>query len=128
MSRLSRRIIASICFGALLFLQLVVAAYACVTPRQADTEPAALAADTAAHEPCEPNGEGPSKLCEQHCLQASQSVDTQPQSVPASPVLLLIRVAVPPDVHAPAKCDHQRAWLASAVDPPPLVRFGVLRI
>ena len=68
------------------------------------------------------------KLCEQHCIQESQSVDTQPHSALDVPVLPLIAVVVQPNLHLPVALRARGAQLATVVDPPPLVRFGVLRI
>ena len=114
----------------LLFLQLTVAAYACNAP-QADSDNMMVAASgsAAAAQPCDGmNKQSSSKLCEQHCLQASQSVDTQPHTGIASPVLSLMTIVIAIDERMPPAINMQRALLAPVVDPPPLVRFGVLRI
>jgi hypothetical protein len=68
------------------------------------------------------------KLCEQHCVQDSQSVDTQPHSAVNTPLLPLLAVVVQSDVHFATGPNAHCASLAAVVDPPPLIRFGVLRI
>ena len=126
MTRSRRKFVAWIGLGVLLFLQLAVAAYACTALAGAGLDAPVSVMSMSAHKPCEQPIEQRSKLCEQHCLQASQSVDTQPQGVPTTPVLPLIAVADQSGSHHPVKRDFQRA--ATLVDLPPLVRFGVLRI
>ena len=68
------------------------------------------------------------KLCEQHCVQDSQSANTLAHPAIDVPVLPLIAVVIPPDVHVPIGAHVRDALLAIVVNPPPLVRFGVLRI
>jgi hypothetical protein len=125
---LRRRLVAWLGLGALLFLRLAVAAYACATLTNINGVAPTSTAVAASHAHCQTKDQRPSKLCEQHCQQVSQSVDMQPTGVPAVPNLPLIGVVEWPDVHAPGKRDFRRARLPGAVDPPPLVRFGVLRI
>jgi hypothetical protein len=125
---LRRRLTAWLGLGTLLFLQFAVAVYACTGLAKDDVDAPTAAAIAHSHNPCRSSEQQPSKLCEQHCLRAVQSVDTQPNNVPTVPHLPLIAVFDRLDVHALSKCDPQHAWLPTAVDPPPLVRFGVLRI
>ena len=108
----------------MLFLQLAVAAYACAATLSGDS--AASTATALSH--CDTSKQPPSKRCEQHCLQDTQSVGSQPTGATGVPLLALIAVVDCPDAHVSAKRHLQIARLASAVDPPPLVRFGVLRI
>ena len=68
------------------------------------------------------------KLCEQHCVYASQSVDTQPHSSINAPILQLLVVIAQPNLHLPPKPGVHGALVVTAFDPPPLIRFGVLRI
>ena len=68
------------------------------------------------------------KLCEQHCVQAAQSSDTQPHSVVIAPVLPLIAILSGADLHLAAKYRAERTSLSTVVDTPPLIRYGVLRI
>jgi len=114
--------------GVLLFLQLAVAAYACAAPfALAGHEPSTTM--VASHDHCAGGGEQPSKLCEQHCLHTAQSVGTQPHGAPAVPLLPLIGIADRGlQCHIFAARIAPRERLARIVDPPPLVRFGVLRI
>jgi hypothetical protein len=127
MSKSMRRTVARLSLSVLLFLQLVASAYAC-----AMTTPAKMNMPSAgavpAYESCERSDQPPSKLCERHCLQSSQSVDTQPYSAPVSPMLPLIGVVARRDLLLPTQRDRHHARRATVVDPPPLVRFGVLRI
>jgi hypothetical protein len=108
----------------LLFLQLAVAAYACPT---SSNDPPAMVTGSANAPPCQGTDLDRSKLCEQHCVQGSQSVDTQPHTV-AAPALHLIAVVVVPDVRRPIAADARNAVVTAAASPSPLIRFGVLRI
>ena len=125
MTRIGRRNVAWLCLSALLYLQLAVAAYACPTHPDSDLQPLATAS---APQPCQGMDQESPKLCEQHCVQALQSVDTQPHSAVTPPVLQLIAVVLLADVHLPSKFGVAPALRVKVVDPPPLVRFGVLRI
>ena len=106
-------------------LQLAVAAYAC--PAHQDSGPPPSASASVA-EPCQRMDQERTKLCEQHCVQTLQSVDTKSHSAVTTPVLPLIAVVVRPDVYLPSKFGVDQALRVKVVDPPPLVRFGVLRI
>jgi len=151
MKHVSRKVVAWLCLSALLFSQLAVAAYVC--PKQMDQanapiivaapvdsgqsemaampmdpDTSAMAAVVPAAQPCPMTDQERPKLCEQHCLQTSQSVDTQPQSALNAPILPLIAIVVQPDLYLPTRPSIYGALLVTVVDPPPLVRFGVLRI
>ena len=126
MSRVSRKNVAWLCLSALLFLHLALAVYACPTSMNGDTS--TLAAVARAAQPCQGMDQERPKLCEQHCVHASQSVDTQPHSAVYAPVLPFITVDLQPDLHRPARSKGYGAFLVTFADPPPLVRFGVLRI
>jgi hypothetical protein len=125
MSRTGRKKIAWLCLSALLFLQLSVAAYACPTPTDRGSS---LSAATGVDVPCQGMDQERPKLCEQHCVHDSQSVDTQPHSAVSAPLLPLLAVVVQLDVHFATGSIAHDASLAAVVDTPPLVRFGVLRI
>lgn len=125
MSRLGRKRIACLCLSALLFAQLALAAYACPVPNDAVVAPAAVAATQACRGEMDHK---PANLCQQHCVQAAQSVDTQPQAALAPPLLPVIAVVVRLDAHARARACADRTRRAGAVDPPAFLRFGVLRI
>src|ERR1700737_24616 len=125
MSRIGQKKVAWLCLSAVLFLQLAVAAYPCPPP---EGRPAAVAAVVPAAQPCAGMDQERPKLCEQHCAQNSQSVDTQPHSNINAPVLPLSAVVVQPDLYLPTRPSVYGALLVTVVDPPPLVRFGVLRI
>jgi hypothetical protein len=124
MSRTKRKWVAWISLGALLWLQFAVAAYACPTRMDGNSAHASLLAAM----PCDGMDQSQPKLCEQHCVQVSHSVDTQPHSTVNAPVLPLMVVAVPSPLQPQASLAYTDAWRIRIVDPPPLVRFGVLRI
>ena len=125
MSRVSRKSVAWLCLSALFFLQLALAAYACPTSMNGDTSTLAAVARPA--QPCQGMDQERLKLCEQHCVHASQSVDTQPHSAVNVPLLALLAVVVQSDAHFDIGPSVHGAS-SNVADPPPLVRFGVLRI
>ena len=125
MSRTGRKNVAWLCLSALLFLQLAVAAYACPVPTgRGSSVSAAAVVDVS---PCKEMDQERPKLCEQHCAHDSQSVDTQPHSAVNVPLLALLAIVVQSDVHFAIGLSVYDAS-SKVVDPPPLVRFGVLRI
>jgi hypothetical protein len=126
MSRVGRKKVAWLCLSALLFLQLAVAAYACPVPMDRNSSIAAAAGVEAT--PCLGMDQERSKLCEQHCVQDSQSVDTQSHSAVNTPLLPLLAVVVQSDVHFATGPRVHGVVPPTAFDPPPLIRFGVLRI
>jgi hypothetical protein len=121
MTRLVRRIAACFAIAALAFAQLAISAYACPMNMAGSAN---HASDSRADD-CEMSGG--SNLCERHCDYGASSVQSSP--VPAiAPQLVALpwRVAafVPLSFSTPA-----REWLPpTRIEPPPLVRFGVLRI
>ena len=126
MRRVTRKNIAWLCVGALLFMQLAVAAYACPTQKYSGAP--AMEAVVPTGEPCQGTDPEFPKLCEQHCVYASQSVGTQPQTGMDAPVLPIVAIIDHWNLDRPVKSTALRVRLTIAVDPPPLVRFGVLRI
>ena len=126
MTRTGRKSIAWICLGSLLSLQLMVSAYAC--PMPSDGMPAFAASSANAAPPCSGMDQERPLLCEQHCVQGSQSVDTQAHSVAHAPVLAAITIPMFTDPHLAARHATVEARLVAVVDPPPLIRFGVLRL
>src|SRR6266481_3033389 len=125
MSQLGQKKVAWLCLSAMLFLQLAVTAYAC--PTRTDGGIAMVAADVFTANPCPNMDQERPKLCEQHCVRNSQSVDTQPHSNINAPVLPLIAIVVQPDSNPLTRASIYGAFLVAVVDPPPLIRFGVLR-
>jgi hypothetical protein len=126
MSRLEIKKVAWLCLSAFLSLQVAVAAYACPTTANGHTATSAAIVPTA--HPCPGMDQERPKLCEQHCVHNSQTVDTQPHSNIVAPILPLFAVVVQPDFHLPKSASVYGALLVDVVDPPPLIRFGVLRI
>ena len=124
MSRTRRTFIARLCLAVLLSMQLAVAAYACPTLVQGAVT---AAATPSAHHPCGTKDAQQPKLCEQHCVGNAGTGNAFAQSLVALPSALTVALCVLP---ASAGLVHEArgAHRASAVDPPPLVRFGVLRI
>jgi hypothetical protein len=125
MSRTGRKKVAWLCLNALLFLQLSVAAYACPAPTDRGSS---LSAATVVDAPCHGMDQERPKLCEQHCVQDSQSVDTQSHSAVNTPLLPLLAIVVESDVHFATGPRVHGVVPPTAFDPPPLIRFGVLRI
>jgi hypothetical protein len=126
MTRFTRRLAAAIAAAALAFAQLAVSAYAC--PQQDRmAQPAAKAAPApAATDHCAKTGKG--NLCERHCAYGSSSVQSTPPAA-ANPDLTPLpwRIEL---ISAPAA---ERLACKSFIvlprgEPPPLARFGVLRI
>lgn len=126
MRHLHRRLIAAICLGTLLFLQIAVTAYACVPVAQDIFAYDAYAVNVPL--PCHEVISAPSKLCEQHCVQDARSADTSgANATPAVPMrvglwlpLLTTELSSSADAHSVA--------YPPATDPPPHLRFGVLRL
>jgi len=127
-SRTGRKRVAWLSLGALLFLQLAVSAYACPTPTDRANSMAASMPANVVDSPCRGMDQERPKLCEQHCVQDSQSVDAQYHSAVVAPLLSLLAVVVQSDVHFATGPSVHRAPSPTVVDVPPLVRFGVLRI
>jgi hypothetical protein len=123
MSRTHRTVTARLGLAALLFMQLAVAAYACPTPGQG--APSVVTAP-AAH-PCGMKDTHQPKLCEQHCVGDAGTSNGFAQPLVAMPAVLTVALCVQPALSAVVH-EARGAHRASAVDPPPLVRFGVLRI
>jgi hypothetical protein len=124
MNAARRKFIAWVSLSALLFLQLAASAYAC-SPMSSTTPTQAVVGESPM--PCHDSPQ-PSKLCEQHCVQSAQSIDTQPHGAVAAPVMSFLRVANMPESDTPASRQAGIARLAWAAGRPPLERFGVLRI
>jgi hypothetical protein len=127
MTRAGRKSVAWLCLSVLLFMQLAVAAYAGTTVT-AGNPTVVASVDGPEKMPCGGMDQRLPNLCEQHCLQASQSVDTQPHSGVTAPTLPLLAVIVQTDRYVPTKHDVGSVALVHPLDPPPLIRFGVLRI
>ena len=126
MSRMGRKNVAWLCLGALLFLQLAVAAYACPAPTASGGSISATAGVDVS--PCKEMDQERPKLCEQHCVHDSQSVDTQPHSAVNAPLLPFLTVVVHSDFHLVTGPSVHGVSVPAVGEPPPLVRFGVLRI
>jgi len=127
-----KRIIARISVAAVLFTQLAVAAYACPAVEGPAAVIAAASADAmrAAMPGCEMNdGAVTPNLCLQHCQAGDQSVQTLPQvAVPAFAAVSLVVVFEPALSDSGRGNAPMSALPAHVVSPPPLIRFGVLRI
>ena len=136
--RLARRLIASLGIAVLLFTQFAVAAYACSSISGVAGVLSAAASDEAmqmAMPGCEMNAHAGAQrdfnlnLCLQHCKAGDQSVQTLPGiSVPPFAALPSFDL-VEPVVLSPVAQPHLKtAWAVPVPLPPPLVRFGALRI
>lgn len=126
-----KRLIAQTSIAALLFTQLAVAAYACPAPGSpAPMITAALSNDMHAAMPgCEIRDTGNPNLCLQHCLAGDQSVQTLAHVPVADFATVSTLVTIAPEQ---LNADHGIVALSSspehATSPPPLIRFGALRI
>lgn len=125
------RLIAKIGIAAVLLTQLAVAAYACplLTWLGADNRMStSMPDDMSAMPSCKKLDIGNPNLCLQHCQAGSQSVQTAVQlSIPpAATMPLTIIEPVQPD--SSLEITTQSALLERETSPPPLIRFGVLRI
>ena len=126
------RLIARGAIAAFLFAQLAIAAYACpVIEGPAGAIAAATAQSIQDTMPgCEMgNVESNVNLCLQHCQAGDQSVQTLPQlEVPA--LVAVPSFALPASVvnDAGTNAVLTTAWSILVPLPPPLSRFGVLRI
>ncbi len=121
MTRLIRRIAATVAIAALAFAQLAVSAHAC--PSQ-DSASAAVTKHQTAEEHCAKTATR--NLCERHC-DYGDSLQSAPPAVTApdlAPLPWRVELIAAPAVERQA-C---RTFAPLRSEPPPLVRFGVLRI
>ena len=131
-SQTFKRLIAQAAMTVVMFAQLAVAAYACPTlDGPAGVIAAANAEAMHAAMPRCDMGKSDSNpnLCLQHCQAGDQSVQTLPHiAVPplaAVPSLSIVEPVLPPTGISVAL---KTAWSIQVPLPPPLIRFGVLRI
>jgi hypothetical protein len=127
-----KRLIAKASVAVLLFAQLAVAAYACPAVDGAARVLAAVnaAAMQGAMPGCDMgNGESNPNLCLQHCQAGDQSVQTLAHvAVPAFAAISTLLIIDPLVLEAEPGIKLASAWSAKVPLPPPLFRFGVLRI
>ena len=130
-TRTLKRLIARTGIAVVLFAQLAVAAYACPTVAgPANSIAAATAGDMHAAMPdCEMIDIGNPNLCSQHCQAGDQSVQTLPQvEVPAFAAVsafVLIELVQP---NSNSGITVSMTLPERDTSPPPITRFGVLRI
>ena len=126
-----KRLLAQTGIAALLFAQLAVAAYACPAPgNPAPMINATLSNDLHAAMPgCEMRDAGNPNLCLQHCLAGDQSVRAF-QQVPFADFAAISTsgIVVPVQLNADRGIIALSTLPEHATSPPPLIRFGVLRI
>jgi hypothetical protein len=118
--RKHRFVHATLLVVALLFSQWAVAMHACAV-----AVPAVSAHATGAHDPCCPDPVAPN-TCEQHCAYGAAAVDPAKPAATLDVTLgpaLVLRTLEP--ARALVRIDRPRV---AATDPPPSVRFSVLRI
>src|SRR5258706_2363965 len=131
-SQTFKRLIAKARLAAVLFAQFAVAAYACPTL----DGPAGVIAAAASAEPvhasmpgCEISDTGNANLCLQHCQAGDQSVQTLPHvEVPAFIAISTLVIFAPVLIRADPEITLFSEWSGHILAPPPLARFGVLRI
>lgn len=131
-SQTFKRLIAQAAVTVLLFAQLAVAAYAC--PAIAGPAGAIAATNAEAMHAAMPGcdmgkSDGNLNLCLQHCQAGDQSVQTLPHiAVPplaAVPAFAILEPVLP---QTGTEVALRAAWSIQVPLPPPLIRFGVLRI
>lgn len=128
LTRKHRLVAALYTLFSLLFMQLAVAAYACqgVPAGQMDGGIASMASMDG--QGCQPPDQASGNLCKSHCEKSSQSVDSLPHTMPDAPVLPLLAVTSTFDSHLLAASGLHGDQFATVTDPPPALRFCVLRI
>ena len=131
-SQTFKRLIAQVAVTVVLFTQLAVAAYACPTIDGPASVIAAANAEAmqAAMPGCDMGKiDSNPNLCLQHCQAGDQSVQTLPHlAIPplaAVPAFSILEPVLTPTGTAVAL---KTAWSIQVPLPPPLLRFGVLRI
>lgn len=125
-----KQLAAKIGIAALLFTQLAVAAYACpVAMNPGEIASVMMAEDMHAAMPdCEESSRGNQNLCLEYSQAGSQAVQSTPQA--PLPLVIMTPVAVVdlpqpanrPDIIAMSMLPERET------SPPPLLRFGFLRI
>ena len=127
-----KRLLAKSVIAAVLFTQLAVAAYACPAVEGPASVIATVIADDAMHAAmpdCEMTGNGNPNLCLQHCQAGDQSVQTLPHvAVPAFAAVSALIILDPAPMLTGDNDVAISALPARVTSPPPLARFGVLRI
>lgn len=130
-TRTLKRLTALTGIAVVLFAQLAVAAYACPTiAGPANIIAAAPAGELHAAMPgCEMLDIGNPNLCLQHCQAGDQSVQTStPVEIPAFAAFATTAVIELVQLNASAGSTMLSANSERETSPPPLIRFGVLRI
>jgi hypothetical protein len=121
MTRLVRRLAACLAIATLAFAQLAVSAYACPTRHHDE----AAAAHDAATDHC--TKVATTNLCERHCEYGNSSLQSTPPAAIApdlAPLPWRVELVAAPALERVA-C---KSLSPQRTEPPPLVRFGVLRI
>lgn len=130
-TRTLKRLIAQTSVVAVLFTQLAVAAYACpVVEGPAQMVAAALAGNMHDAMPgCEIADNDNPNLCLQHCQAGDQSVQTMAELVlPMFAAIVTPVVIIPPRLASGPGITVGPVLPEHATSPPPLLRFGALRI
>lgn len=130
LTRAVKRVAAIVGIAALLFSQLAVAAYACPTVMNSGELTQVMTAEDmhAAMPDCEESDSGNPNLCLEYSQAGSQAVQSTPQA--PLPAVIMTAVAV---VDLPQPANHTGIITLSMLperetSPPPLLRFGFLRI
>ena len=121
MTRLARRIAACFTIAALAFAQMAVSAYACPKDMTEGVQHAGVEAANDCGMPAAPS------LCERHCDYNASAVQSSPAPLIAAD-LVALPWRVEPFVALPFSTSVRERLLPARIEPPPLVRFGVLRI
>ena len=127
-----KRLLAKSVIATVLFMQLAVAAYACPAVEGPANVIATMIADADMHAAmpgCDMADNGNPNLCLQHCQAGDQSVQTLPHvEVPAFAALPTPLVIEPVQQRTALGITVRSALPARVTSPPPLARFGFLRI
>lgn len=118
-----RRLTSVVVVAALLFSQLVLAAYIC--PGQEDAQ--SMATQMAAGEPCDGMDDAQPVLCHQHAASASQTFEMAKVATPSLPAVIQVLV-VPTGLDSASAIAVPVSATAEARPPPDLVYLATLRL
>ena len=130
-TRALKRVVARLSIAAVLLTQFALASYACPMPAGAGENMAAVMADDvhAGMAGCDKGVNNDTNMCLQHCHPANQSVQTHNDvSVPAATATASLAVVEFEQLTSELPRRILFASQERETSPPPLVRFGTLRI
>ena len=131
LTRTLKRVIARLSIAAVLLTQFAIVSYACPMPAGAGKNMAAVMADDvhAGMAGCDKGVNNDPNMCLQHCQTGNQSVQTNTDlSVPAAPAAAALVLVEFEQLTSELPRRILFASQERETSPPPLVRFGTLRI